>query len=103
MPTGTILIIDDEEKLRTLLSRIIKLEGFAVTEAGDLKTAAKVLEREHIDILVCDVKLPDGSGVEFVSLVKSKYPSIEIIILTAYGNIPNGVQAMKKWGLRLHC
>ena len=95
MPTGTVLIIDDEEKLRNLLSRIIKLEGFTVLEAPSLKAGNKVMEIVNIDVVLCDVKLPDGSGVDFVKAIKPKYPSAEIILLTAYGNIADGVQAMK--------
>jgi DNA-binding NtrC family response regulator len=90
-----ILIIDDEEKLRTLLSRIIRLEGFHVLESSDLKSGWKLMERNTIDVLICDVKLPDGNGVDFVSQVKQKFPSIEIILLTAFGKISDGIQAMK--------
>ena len=93
--SARILIIDDEEKLRSLLSRIISLEGFAVTQASDLKTALKILQKQEFDVLLCDVKLPDGNGVDFVKEVKTKYPLVEVILLTAYGNIPDGVQAMK--------
>lgn len=90
-----ILIIDDEEKIRTLLSRIISLEGFEVFQASDLKNAKKRLEVSDIDVVISDVKLPDGSGVEFSKIIKDKYPSLEVILLTAYGNIPDGVQAIK--------
>jgi two-component system, NtrC family, response regulator len=92
---GNIWIIDDEEKLRSLLSRIIKLEGFSVKEAGDLKTAKKMLEKELPEVILCDVKLPDGNGIDFILEIKKKYPSTEVILLTAYGNIADGVQAMK--------
>jgi two-component system NtrC family response regulator len=92
---GNILIIDDEDKLRSLLSRIIRLEGFNVKEAYDLKTAKKMLDKEVPDVVLCDVKLPDGNGVDFVRETKTKYPAVEIILLTAYGNIADGVQAMK--------
>lgn len=90
-----ILIIDDEEKLRTLLARIISLEGYEVLQAGDLKTALKKLEQAEIDVVLCDVKLPDGNGVDFCRSIKEKFPLTEIILLTAYGNIPDGVQAIK--------
>lgn len=93
--TDKILIIDDEEKLRNLLARLLKLEGYVIREAGNLKTATKVINTEEPDIILCDVKLPDGSGVDFVKEVRSKYPLIEIILLTAYGNILDGVQAIK--------
>ena len=92
---GNILIIDDEEKLRSLLGRIIRLEGYSVKEAADLKTSRKMMEKDLPEIILCDVKLPDGNGVDFVSELKKKYPQAEVILLTAYGNIADGVQAMK--------
>jgi two-component system NtrC family response regulator len=92
---GNILIVDDEDKLRNLLARIIKLEGYNVKEAADLKTARKLLDKESPDIVLCDVKLPDGNGVDFVHELKTRFPATEMILLTAYGNIADGVQAMK--------
>jgi two-component system, NtrC family, response regulator len=90
-----VLIIDDEEKLRGLIARIIHLEGFEVIEAGDCKTGIKKLEQNDIDVVLCDVKLPDGNGVDLTVAIKQTKPSVEIILLTAYGNIPDGVQAIK--------
>ncbi|MCZ8229213.1 sigma-54 dependent transcriptional regulator [Flavobacterium sp.] len=90
-----ILIIDDEEKLRGLLARIIKAENFDVLEAGDLKSGLKKVEQNDLDVVLCDVKLPDGSGVDFVPQLKKADPLVEVILLTAYGNIADGVQAMK--------
>jgi DNA-binding NtrC family response regulator len=90
-----ILLIDDEEKLRSLLKRIIALEGYKVIDAPTLSSARQLLDTNSIDLILCDVKLPDGNGVDFTSEVKAKYPDIEIILLTAYGNIPDGVQAIK--------
>ncbi len=89
------MIIDDEEKLRTLLSRIIRSEGFEVLEASDAKTGLKKAEHHDIDTVLCDVKLPDGSGVDLIEKIKAKNPFTEIILLTAYGNIADGVQAIK--------
>jgi two-component system NtrC family response regulator len=93
--SASVLIVDDEEKLRSLLKRIISLEGYNVSEAGNIKTAFKLLDKESYDIILSDVKLPDGNGVDFVKEVKPKFPFTEIILLTAYGNISDGVQAMK--------
>ncbi|WP_300486546.1 sigma-54 dependent transcriptional regulator, partial [Flavobacterium sp.] len=90
-----ILIIDDEEKLRSLMARIIGLENFEVFQAGDCKSGLKKLEQNPIDVVLCDVKLPDGNGVELTQTIKEKYPNVEVILLTAYGNIPDGVQAIK--------
>ncbi len=90
-----VLIIDDEEKLRNLLARLIKLEGIEVAEVGNLKAAHKAINKEEPDVILCDVKLPDGNGVNFIKEVKAQHPAVEIILLTAYGNIPDGIQAMK--------
>ena len=90
-----ILIIDDEEKLRSLLSRIVKSEGFEVLEASDLKSGFKKLDHNDIDVVLCDVKLPDGNGVDFVQKIKTSFPITEVILLTAFGKIADGVQAMK--------
>src|SRR6476660_9190191 len=92
---NNILLIDDEEKIRSLLKRIISLEGYTIFEAGTLKAAKNILEKEQVDVVLCDVKLPDGNGVDFVKDMRPLYPTAEIILLTAYGNIPDGVQAMK--------
>lgn len=90
-----ILLVDDEEKLRALLTRIISLEGFEVIQAGDCKSALKKLEQSDIDVVLCDVKLPDGNGVDLSKKIKETHPLVEVILLTAYGNIPDGVQAIK--------
>ena len=70
-----VLIIDDEEKLRTLLARIITLEGFEVIQAADCKTGLQKLSRQTVDVVLCDVKLPDGSGVELSKIIKEKDPA----------------------------
>ncbi len=95
-----ILILDDEDKLRNLLGRIIKLEGFEVCEVENCEKALQKLKEHQItsspfEVMLCDVKLPDGNGVELSQKIKQLYPELEIILLTAYGNIPDGVQAMK--------
>jgi DNA-binding NtrC family response regulator len=92
-----VLLIDDEEKLRGLLARIIGLEGIEILQAADLKSASRILDAHahQIDVVLCDVKLPDGNGVEFAGKIKTLYPLLEVILLTAYGNIPDGVLAIK--------
>ncbi|GAA0884665.1 sigma-54 dependent transcriptional regulator [Sphingobacterium siyangense subsp. cladoniae] len=77
------------------MAKIISLEGFDVIEAADIKSGLKKLEVSDVDVVLCDVKLPDGNGVETAKLIKERYPIVEIILLTAYGNIPDGVRAIK--------
>lgn len=89
------MIIDDETQLRGLLARIISLEGYEVIEAADCRTGLRQLETFAPEVVLCDVRLPDGNGVEMVEMIKKAAPLIEVILLTAYGNIPDGVQAIK--------
>ena len=90
-----ILIIDDENQIRQLLSRIIALEGYEVIQAADCKSGLKQLELHSPEVILCDVFLPDGNGVDLVSIIKKNSPTSEVILLTAHGNIPDGVQAIK--------
>lgn len=90
-----ILIIDDEAQIRTLLARMMELEGYEVCQAADCRAAMKQLELHAPDVALCDVFLPDGNGVDLVLSIKKAAPNVEVILLTAHGNIPDGVQAIK--------
>lgn len=90
-----VLIIDDDDKIRTLLSRILSLEGFEILQSSNTESALKKFEHHDIDVAICDVKMPDGNGVQLCRTIKTKYPAVEVILLTAYGNIPDGVQSIK--------
>lgn len=92
---SAILIIDDEESLRKLLARVIELEGYTVFQAGCIKDGVKLLSRESIQVVISDVKLPDGNGVDLAARIKKDFPSVEVIVLTAYGTIQDGVTAIK--------
>ncbi len=96
MIKGTILIIDDEAKLRSALSRIIELEGYHVFQADTAQKAFVTLEQQKdISIIISDVRLPDANGIQLLEKIKGKYPFCEVILLTAYGTIHDGVKAMK--------
>jgi len=92
---GNILIIDDEIKLLKLLGMILSQEDFNVKEASTARSAMTMLEQHEFDVVLCDVRLPDAFGVELVRSIKTKYPHLEIILMTAFGNITDAVQAMK--------
>jgi two-component system NtrC family response regulator len=90
-----ILIVDDEVQIRHLLTRMLQLEGYEVGEASDCKSALRLLDKFEPEVILCDVFLPDGNGVDLVSAIKKARPLSEVILLTAHGNIPDGVQAIK--------
>ena len=98
MPTATILFIDDEASLRTVVARVLELEGYTVLQAPDARRGLELLRQHAAEVLVvlCDVKLPDANGVELLPRLKALPPQVEVILLTAYGTVPDGVQAMKR-------
>ncbi|WP_055562636.1 response regulator [Hymenobacter sp. AT01-02] len=92
MPSGTLLLIDDEARLRQLLARVLELEGYAVLQAPDASRGLEMLQ-QHADsvlVVVSDVKLPDAHGVDLIPRLKAKAPDIEIVLLTAFGTILMG-------------
>jgi two-component system NtrC family response regulator len=95
MQKDKLLIIDDEERLRNLLARILQLEGYEVLVASTGKEGLKKLQQEAIPVVISDVKLPDINGIELTSQIKTSFPATEIIVLTAFGTINDGVKAIK--------
>jgi two-component system NtrC family response regulator len=91
----SVLIIDDEKKICSLLARIIELEGFTVFQANTGKEGMKVLAAQEVHVVISDVKLPDVNGIELVTQIKQLKPYAEVISLTAFGTIQDGVKAMR--------
>jgi DNA-binding NtrC family response regulator len=96
MSDSNILIIDDEKELRTLLSRLLKLDGYKVFEANDGEEGLNILNQEEIHVVISDVKLPGISGIDLIPKIKEINNKIEIVVLTAYGTITDGVTAIKR-------
>ena len=92
---NSIIIIDDEPTIRMLLSKILELEGYEVFKAKDRATGLDLLRQHEVQVILCDVFLPDGNGVKMITELKEIAPQAKIILLTAHGNIPDGVQAIK--------
>jgi two-component system, NtrC family, response regulator len=90
-----VLIVDDEPSLRKLMARLISLEGYTVVEEDALTSGKKMLLKEVPDVVLLDVFLPDGNGVEVVPEWSKLLPDGKIILLTAHGNIQDGVSAIK--------
>ena len=95
MQKDKLLIIDDEERLRNLLARILQLEGYDILVASTGKEGLKKLQQEPIPVVISDVKLPDFNGIDLTRQIKSTWPATEIIVLTAFGTINDGVKAIK--------
>jgi two-component system NtrC family response regulator len=95
MQKGKLLIIDDEERLRNLLARILQLEGYDVSAAATGKEGLRKLHQDIFQVVLSDVKLPDSNGIELTEQIKTNWPATEVIVLTAFGTINDGVKAIK--------
>lgn len=78
-----------------MMGRILELEGYEILKADTARTGKKLFDTNEIQVVLMDVKLPDGNGIQLTSDFKQLKPEVEIICLTAYGNIPDGVKAIK--------
>jgi|TARA_B100000378_G_scaffold278491_1_gene281931 DNA-binding NtrC family response regulator len=93
--SGNILIVDDEPELRNLLARILELEGYEVFTSDGGKNALKKLATTTINVVITDIQMPGITGLDLIEKIKKDFPATEVICLTAYGKIADGVQAMK--------
>src|ERR1700733_5108346 len=91
----TILVVEDEAKMRRLLELQLGEEGFAVFSAGDAETGLQLLVREKPDLVVTDLRLPGMSGLEFLQAVKRANAALPVVVMTAYGTVESAVEAMK--------
>ena len=92
----SVLIIDDEPELRNLLVKLLSLEGYKVQSAGDGKSGLALVQKDDFVVVVTDVRLPDINGIELIQSIKNINPFTEVIVLTAYGTIEDGVKAIKE-------
>jgi DNA-binding NtrC family response regulator len=90
-----ILIIDDDESVRKVLGFILEDAGYDVSKASSGDQGIESIKSERPDLVITDMKMPDGDGMTFLKQAKKLDPSIPIIILTAYGTIETAVEAMK--------
>ncbi len=91
-----VLVVDDDQTLRAALFRIYSRKGFHVITTASAKEAEQVIASETaIDLVLLDIKLPDGDGIEILRLVKKKYDQTPVIVLTGFGSVDLAVEATK--------
>lgn len=95
MNKGNILIVDDQLEIRELISKLLNLENYSSFCAENIDDGLKIISDEDIQVIVLDVRLNNINSIEYIPEFKKKNPLIEIIMLTAYGRINDGVQSIK--------
>src|SRR6202451_1533985 len=91
----TILIVEDEAKMRRLLELNLGDDGFATVSAGDAETGLKLLREHPIDLILTDLKLPGMNGLEFLQTIKRQNAILPVVVMTAFGSVETAVEAMK--------
>lgn len=93
--SATVLIVDDESTLLSFLERILADEGYETLVAATLGQAEQQLETRHVDMMLLDLALPDGSGMSLLERITRQRADLPVIVLTAHGAVDSAVQAMK--------
>jgi DNA-binding NtrC family response regulator len=90
-----ILIVDDEAELRGVVKDLLGMEGYETAEAGDAASLRRQLDGAPADLVLLDLKLPDGDGLALLPEIKQKWPNSKVIILTGYGTVDVAEGAFK--------
>ncbi|MEJ2157830.1 MAG: sigma-54 dependent transcriptional regulator [Desulfobacteraceae bacterium] len=91
----SVLVVDDEENMRHMLSKMLTMDGYHVETAGDGETGLLALERSDFDFILCDVKMPKMDGMGFLKALGDKTQQATVIMMSAYGTIDLAVKAMQ--------
>ena len=93
--SATILVVDDEPDLRTLYELTLLREGYRVETAGSVQEGSALLQSQHFDVVITDMRLPDGIGMELLLLLREQSRTERCIVMTAYGSAENAVEALR--------
>jgi DNA-binding NtrC family response regulator len=92
---STILIVEDEARMRRLLELNLGEDGMTTLSAGDAESGLQLLRENPVNLVVTDLKLPGMSGLEFLHAVKSHNAALPVVVMTAFGTVETAVEAMK--------
>ncbi|MBL8143394.1 MAG: sigma-54-dependent Fis family transcriptional regulator [Acidobacteria bacterium] len=96
MSAHRILLVDDEPAQRTVLSGFFKKRGYEVTLAANVASAREQLAREGFDLVITDMRMPDGTGLDLLDTIRHDAPDTAVVVMTAFGTVANAVEAMKR-------
>jgi len=95
MPPLILLVVEDDTPLRRACCEIASSMGFVPLEAGSVTEALELMQRQSVDMLLTDLKLPGGGGLDLLHAVKALYPYTGVVIMTAYATVSSAVEAMR--------
>ena len=97
-----ILLVDDQEELRSLLADSFECRGFDILQAADGASLRALLTGTQPDVVLLDLKLPDADGLDLLSLIKKQWPDTEVIVLSGYATLDSAVEATKRGAFHFH-
>jgi two-component system response regulator AtoC len=92
---GRILVVDDEEGIRSFLAESLELDGHQIEEAASGEEALERIRAKSFDLVLTDLRMPGMGGMKLLETAQAEQPEVEFIVLTAHGNVESAVQAMK--------
>ena len=92
---GTVLVIDDDETIRHFLPRELKAEGYQVLTADSGRAGLQILEKEPVDLVLLDIRMPDLSGIQVLERIRQQWPDQVVVMLTGEPDHETAVQAMR--------
>jgi UDP-3-O-[3-hydroxymyristoyl] N-acetylglucosamine deacetylase len=95
MVNTTVLVVDDEERIRSSLRGILSDEGFRVLDTGDAPGVMELIARENPEVVLLDVWMPDLDGIELLRRIKAEQPATRVIMISGHANIQNAVAATR--------
>jgi two-component system response regulator PilR (NtrC family) len=95
MPQARVLIVDDEPDLVELVALTLKRMGLASESAGSVREAERLLQAQTFDLVLCDMRLPDGDGLDLLEWLQAGMPGLPCAVITAHGNVETAVRALK--------
>ena len=96
MRPATVLVVDDDDRLRDTLAILLSSLGHEAVQAGDVATACQALEGRDLDLVISDLRIPGGSGLDVLDAAQRLRPGTPVILLTAFGTVATAVQAMQR-------
>jgi len=94
-PLTRVLVVDDEDYVRESLQEMLAGEGFEVLSASDAGEAARVLGEERVDVVVSDLRMPSGDGLELLAATRQREVPVPVIVVTGVGSVADAVEAMR--------
>lgn len=99
MPNGpTVLLVDDEERFRQNLSKMLTAHGLTVTAVGSGAEALAALADQPYDVMILDMRMPGLSGLETLAALKKDYPETEVIVLTGHASVDTAAEIIRLGG-----